>query len=432
MADLWRIRAWRYAFPASVVSRLGDVVFDITVVLWISTGLAHGASWAPAAVSGVMLAAALPVLLVGPLAGAFVDRHDAQRALVVSNLVQSAAIGSLLLLTTDHSLSVTAQLVWIYAAIVVTNAAGQFFVQARLLMIARTIPDQLRTTAFSVQGAVNNTVLIVAPPLAAPLLFTAGVDWALAINAASFLVSSILLGRVTWHSAPSSEATGQTFWASLVEGARVLLGNRLLVCLTAAISIVTLGTGAVNVLEVFFVTDVLHQPAALLGILNTAFAVGMIAGMAAAPWLERRLGAPRIFVTGLLLAGLVLTAYSRTTTLPLALALYIALAVPIAALNTTFVPLFMRTVPEHLCGRTSVALQVFPTIADLIAITAAGWLVSTALEGLDGHALGSTFGPVDTIFTCAGLLFIITALAVWRPISHTTQPTHESTALTVR
>jgi MFS family permease len=186
------------------------------------------------------------------------------------------------------------------------------------------------------------------------------------------------------------------------------------------------------VLEVFFVTDRLHQPAALLGILNTAFAVGMIAGMAAAPWLERRLGAPRIFITGLLLAGLVMTAYSRTTTLPAALALYIALAVPIAALNTTFVPLFMRTVPEHLLGRTSVALQVFPTIADLIAITATGWLVSTALQGLDLHTLGTTLGPVDTIFTAAGLLFIITALAVWRPISHATQPTHEPTALTVR
>lgn len=60
---LWRIRAWRYAFPATVVSRLGDIVFDLTVVLWISTDLARGQSWAPAAVSGVMLAASVPILL---------------------------------------------------------------------------------------------------------------------------------------------------------------------------------------------------------------------------------------------------------------------------------------------------------------------------------------------------------------------------------
>jgi MFS family permease len=94
---LWSIPAWRYAFPAALVSRLGDIVFDVTVVLWISTGIARDQDWAPAAVSGVLIAAAVPVLVVGPLAGVYVDRHDRHRILVLSNLVQSVAIGSLLL-----------------------------------------------------------------------------------------------------------------------------------------------------------------------------------------------------------------------------------------------------------------------------------------------------------------------------------------------
>ena len=414
---LWQISAWRYAFPATVVSRLGDIVFDLTVVLWISTDLARGETWAPVAVSGVMLAASLPILLVGPLAGVVADRHDRHRLLVVSNLVQACAIGSLLLLPAYDGLPTGVRLAWIYAAIAVTNGAGQFFLQARLLMIARTIPDQLRTSAFSVQGAANNAVLIFGPPLAAPLLFTAGVQWALAIDALSFVVSSVLLQLVSWDSAPSPDATDTSFWESLREGARVLLGNRLLVSLTVAISVASLATGAVNVLEVFFVTDVLHQRAALLGFLNATFAVGMIAGMAAAPWLERRLGAPRIFVWGLLLAGAALVLYSRTVALPAALTLSFLVAVPIAALNTTFMPLFMRSVPEHLLGRTSVALQIFPTIADLVATVAAGWLVSTVLRGLDVRLLGTTFGPVDTVFALAGLLFVVTALAVWRPVT---------------
>ena len=414
---LWRIPAWRYAFPATLVSRLGDIVFDLTVVLWISTGLARGESWAPAAVAGVMLAAVVPILLVGPLAGVFVDRHDRHRILVVSNLVQAAAIGSLLLVPAYDGLPTAVRLAWIYAAIAIANGAGQFFVQARLVMIARTIPDQLRTSAFSVQGAANNAVLIIGPPLAAPLLFTAGVQWALAIDAASFLVSSALLQAVTWDSAPSAGATDDGFWASLREGARVLLGNRLLVSLTVAISVASLGSGAINVLEVFFVTDVLHRHAALLGFLNATFAVGMIAGMAASPWLERRFGAPRIFVWGLLLAGLFLIGYSRTVSLPAALTLYFLVAVPIAALNTTFMPLFMRSVPEHLLGRTSVALQIFPTIADLVATTAAGWLVSTLLRGLDVRVLGTTFGPIDTVFALGGVIFVVTALAVWRPVT---------------
>src|SRR5690348_18470932 len=56
------------------VSYLGDFVFDTTLVVWIATQLAVGQPWAPLAVSGVLVAATLPIFLVGPIAGVFVDR----------------------------------------------------------------------------------------------------------------------------------------------------------------------------------------------------------------------------------------------------------------------------------------------------------------------------------------------------------------------
>lgn len=415
--SLWSITAWRYAFPAALASRLGDVVFDITVVLWISTEVARGQSWAPAAVGGVLIAAAVPVLVVGPLAGVYVDRHDRHQILVRSNLVQAVAIGSLLVVPTiGDTLSTRAQLIWIYAAITVASAAGQFFTQARMVMIVRTIPDELRTTAFSIQGSANNLLNIVGPPLAAPLLFIAGIEWALAINAASFLVSSALLRIVRWESAAAPSTSEQSFWASLVEGVRAITGNRVILAITVAITVATLGSGTMNVLEVFFVTDVLHRPAALLGVVSMAFAAGSIAGMSAAPWLDSRIGAARIFVWGLALSGIAVIVYSRTTTLVPAMLLFFMAAVPIGALNTAFMPLFMRSVPEEMIGRATVVLQVFPTVASLIAMGATGWLVSTALRDFDVYALGTHFGPIDTVFTAAGLLFVLTALLVWGPI----------------
>jgi len=56
------------------VSVVGDYMFDTTLVLWVGTVLAKGQSWAPVAVSGVLLAVAVPQLLVAPVAGVFVDR----------------------------------------------------------------------------------------------------------------------------------------------------------------------------------------------------------------------------------------------------------------------------------------------------------------------------------------------------------------------
>lgn len=413
-------RAWRHAFPAGVVSTLGDVIFDLTVVLWISTDLARGQSWAPMAVSGVLMATALPVLLVGPVAGVFADRTDRHRLLLVSNAVQAAAIGSLLLIPAlGDRLSIAAQLGWILAAILVSNAAGQFFRQAWLAMIAKTIPDLSRTRAFSALGSAMSIMHIIGPPLAAPLLFVTGVGWALTINAASFLASSLLLSRVRWDSAPEPAAAAQGFVESLWEGAKAIAANRVLLAITVAITVVTFGTGAITVMDVFFVTDVLHQRASLLGILAMSMALGSLVGMAIVPRIERWVPTPAIFLWGLLVAGALFVVYSRVTHFGVAIVVFFLAAVPVGAVNAVLTPLAMRSVPAALLGRSMAVLSIFPTIASLIAMALTGWVVSTVLRGWSLDLPGTRFGPVDSVFTIAGLLMTATALAVWRPIAAT-------------
>lgn len=420
---LWSIRTWRYAFPAGVVSRLGDIVFDLTVVLWISTEIAAGQSWAPAAVSGVLIAAALPLLLVAPLAGVYADRMDRHRMLVRSNAVQAVSIGSLLLVPLlDDRLGVVAELIWVYVAIAVSNAAGQFFNQAWIAMIAKTVPDEARTRAFSAQGSAASVLRIVGPPLAAPLLFTAGVEWALLINAASFAVSSLLLRQTSWDSAPEPSATEGSFWASMADGARAVRANRVLLAICAAVTVITLGTGAITVLEVFYVTDVLHREAGILGLMSMAFAVGTLLGVAAAPRVERRFGATAVFLGGIALMGVLLIGYSLTVRLGPAMVLYFLTAVPIGMVNTVLSPLVLRSIPQALLGRSMVVLNMFPTIASLTAMGATGWLVSSLLSGVDATVLGLHFGPVDTVFTAAGVLIVCTALAVGRPILRAQRP----------
>src|SRR5215468_3624319 len=70
------------------ISVIGDFVFDTTLVVWIATSLAKDQPWAPLAVSGVLLAASLPVLLVGPVAGVFVDRWNKRRTMLVMDAIR--------------------------------------------------------------------------------------------------------------------------------------------------------------------------------------------------------------------------------------------------------------------------------------------------------------------------------------------------------
>ncbi|HXT34732.1 MAG TPA: MFS transporter, partial [Chloroflexota bacterium] len=75
-------RSFALLWTGQAISSLGNMAFNTTLALWIVTTLAHGRTWAPLAMSGVLVAAALPDVLVGPLAGVFVDRWDRQRTMM--------------------------------------------------------------------------------------------------------------------------------------------------------------------------------------------------------------------------------------------------------------------------------------------------------------------------------------------------------------
>src|SRR5580658_6841328 len=73
-------------------SSLGDSVFTTTLVLWVVTVLAKGKSWAPAAVSTILLAVGIAVLVVGPLAGVFVDRWNSRTTMMRTDQIRTVIV----------------------------------------------------------------------------------------------------------------------------------------------------------------------------------------------------------------------------------------------------------------------------------------------------------------------------------------------------
>src|SRR5437660_6819850 len=81
------------------ISQLGDMIYFITLSLWIATIIAKDQPWAPAAVSGVLLAWAIPTLTIGPFAGVFVDRWNKRRTMIRMDMIRAILILLLLPLT---------------------------------------------------------------------------------------------------------------------------------------------------------------------------------------------------------------------------------------------------------------------------------------------------------------------------------------------
>ncbi len=416
---LWRNRNWRLLWIGQSVSFTGDMVFLVTVLLWIATIIAKGQTWAPAAASGALIATAGPVLVVGPLAGVFVDRWDRRRTMLIADAARFALIASLLVLPLlKHQIPVAGQLAILYAVLAACSCFAEFFDPSRLAVIGATVPTDQQSRASAQLQVSFSLAQIIGPPIAAPLLITLGVQWALIVNALSFAVSFLCVRAINVPLAPPADAPARaSFVAEFRDGIRFFVGNRILMTIGVGIVIATLGNGAVNSLAVFFVPHNLHVSASWLGTLTGSVGAGAVVGALLAGMLANRLRPARLFWMSLIGCGLALIGLSRATALAVALATGALVGIAAGVLNTVYSPIILSVTPSHLIGRVSAVLNPVQQLASIVSMVLAGVLASTVLNGFHAVIGPVTLGPYDTVFAAGGLMFVIGGIASIAPLS---------------
>lgn len=397
-------------WAGQTVSQVGDFVFDTTLVLWVGAVLLPGNPYAPAAVAGLLLCVSIATLTIGPLAGVFVDRWDRRVTMLRTDLLRAGLIGALSVLAflPGGLVPVPVTLALIYAAVLLASTAAQFFNPARFALVSDVVTgDADRSRASGIGQATTAVAGIVGPPLAAPLLFSVGLRWALVANALSFVVSYLAVRSVRasgGREAAAAPAVRGGMRRELVAGLRVIGGSRLLITLFATAVVAQLGTGALNALGLFFVTDNLHVEPKWYGTLDIGLGIGSIAGALAAGFLATRLGSRRVVWIGMLLTGIGIAVYARMTAIGPAIVVQGMLGVPLAALNTAGAPLLMGATPREYLGRVMSVLFPSMQLATIVSVLLAGWLASTVLVGFHAEIAGVRFGRIDTIFLASGVL----------------------------
>jgi MFS family permease len=98
-----------------LVSTAGSALTSLAAGIYVyrQTGSAMSVAF-------MMMATAMPTLLVGLLAGVIVDRYDRKKIMVVSEYLRAALIFTIPFL-------VAQDILWLYIIVALTSAVGQFF-----------------------------------------------------------------------------------------------------------------------------------------------------------------------------------------------------------------------------------------------------------------------------------------------------------------
>jgi MFS family permease len=260
------------AAGARAVSSCGDFLAATTLVLALQQAGAGGL-----AVSGLLLAASLPLAVLAPITGRIADRVDSRTVLVVAGIAQ-AAVCVVLAFATHPALIV---------GLVGLLACGLAVTQPTL---AALLPEMVRRGDLARASGINQTAgmigMLVAPALAGVLVGQFGTRLPLLLDAGSYLglvVAGILIR--TRRSGPRAQEKTPVAWR--------LRDDRLVATMVAALAACIAGVGAVNVVEVFFIRETLGSTATVFGLVAASWTAGMIIGALALPRLLRRYDDPR-------------------------------------------------------------------------------------------------------------------------------------------
>jgi MFS family permease len=398
------------------ISSVGDYAWDTALVLWIASYLTAGQSWSPLAVSGVLLAAAIPQIVAGPIAGVFVDRWDKRRTMVITTALQ-ALLAVLLIVPSGLAripflgsihLPLEWQLAVIYADVALISICSQFFLPAQLALIKDIVPAEKQDQALETSQAIQGLAVIIGPPVAAALVFGLGLDWALLLNALSFVVS--LLAAMAVQAPPSARslAPGEAghFSREFVTGLGYVWNHTILRTILICEVLTWLGFGALQTLGYFFITGNLHAPASDYGYLGAVFGLGAIGGALLVTFLGHRIGLARVLWVALIVSGVMVSVLSHLTSLELALVAAFLFGVAATAIIVTAAPLILDATSREFVGRVMSVINPVGRLAALLSVIVAGFLVSTVLRGLNVTVLGVRFNSVSAVFTGMGLLAV--------------------------
>ncbi|MFM8938607.1 MAG: MFS transporter, partial [Phenylobacterium sp.] len=187
---------------------------------------------------------------------------------------------------------------------VIAGASTVFIMAEHAILPGLVAPEDL-LGATARLSATDSVAEIGGPALAGLLFQLLTAPVAVAATAATWLGSALLLLRIRGERAPGPEATAAEPGLSVLSGFRTAWANQEVRVLFLIQLAWGLTSGIFGSLYVLFALKTLELPTGLLGLAIACGGLGALAGAAAGPALERRLGAGPTLTLVLLMGGLV-------------------------------------------------------------------------------------------------------------------------------
>jgi MFS transporter, DHA3 family, macrolide efflux protein len=362
-------------WQGQLVSHLGNQAFLIATTLYVLQ-----VTGSTTLVAGAMMAATIPLVVVGPIGGTAADRYSRRSILVLSDFSRAIAIGGLasVLLWTPGLAS--RHIILIIAVAAFNGIMSALFAPAFQALVPDLVPNDRLATANAINQMSTQTSTLIGQALGGVLFVAWGPASLLLLDAASFAYAGI----ATWLLPPDRPRahvrTGirrgiARYAADTRAGIAYVWRRRGMAAVLGIFAGVNCLFMPVFVLLPFYTREVLGTGPEWYGLLLSASGMGAMAGSVVAGVTLRRIPAHAAVVRGCLAgvaAGVLLLAATASTWV--ALAAFIGIGALSSIINVTVLTGFQSAVPPDVRGRVMALVIALSTAAAPLGMGLGGML----------------------------------------------------------
>lgn len=370
-----RHRNFALLWFAGLISLTGDWILRIALPFYV-----YQRTGSVLSMGLMFIATTLPGVVLGSLAGVFVDRWNRKQTLVMASFLQ----GLLLLLLL---MAQSVEWLWVvYPVAFLESLIAQFFGPAENALLPQLVATERLTEANALNAVNNNLALLIGPVMGGALIGFLGLPGVVLLDSASFLIAGMLIwlisepgespgkeGKPAGTAATVIVASWKSFWREWLEGLQLVTTDRSISALFVAGGIAVLGEGIFTVLLIPFV-ELMHGGSVVLGWLLTIRGLGGLFGGLIIGFVSRLVLPHRVFPLSLGLIGLLALLMYNASALAWILVLLFLLGVPAMAAQISSQTLFQSQVSDQLRGRVFGAFGATVAVLMLSGQGLASWL----------------------------------------------------------
>ncbi|HEY5729997.1 MAG TPA: MFS transporter [Anaerolineales bacterium] len=218
----------------------------------------------------MMMASAAPSLLVGLIAGVFVDRYDRKRIMIVADLIRAVLILSIPFLLPSG-------IAWMYILVMLSATVGQFFNPAHASVLPEIASEDELNAANSLMAISSFGSLVIGYAAAGLITSSFSIEWVFYIDAATFLISALLVYLTRIPAIQGEENTNvNSIFQNLRSGINIITTTGILRSLFIAYIVIGITFGFSNAIRLPFTIHALKSTEFIFGLLESMALVGFV------------------------------------------------------------------------------------------------------------------------------------------------------------